>query len=345
MNDGLGRYVVLLTLFAAALACVGVGGAPVRGDQPAAAGPVREVHNIAYCQGNQADPIRHRLDLYLPDGKRDYPVLVLVHGGAWMLGDKSLFGWGPAIGRHFASRGIGVVMPSYRLSPGVRHPEHVRDVARAVAWAAAHVADYGGSSSKLFLCGHSAGGHLVALLATDPTYLKAEGLPLALIRGVIAVSGVYRVPVLDLGFTMPGLTGGTLRALAGLFTAPTPEPAQWPEAAPTVSIPVNLFSTVFGTDRKECAAASPVTHVTAGLPPFLLINAEKDLPLLPEMARDFAGALRGANDEVQEMTIKGRGHEDVMFRASSADDPVARAIERFVRRHLKTPAAAAPVTP
>jgi acetyl esterase/lipase len=331
-----------LGLLLALLAIMAGGLTSARADLPVATCPVKEVRNIAYYQGAGADPVRHRLDLYLPEGKKNYPVLLLVHGGAWMLGDKSFFGWGPDIGRYFAGRGIGVVMPSYRLSPAVRHPEHVKDVARAFAWAAGHIAEYGGARQRLFLCGHSAGGHLVSLLATDPSYLQAEGLSLALIKGVISVSGVYRVPVLDLGFRLPGMSGEALRALVELFDGPDAEANKEPPAARQVSIPLSLFSMVFGTDPKACAAASPLTHVKAGLPPFLLINAENDWPLLPGMARDFAGALRGAKCDVQEMQVKGRGHEDVMFLASTANDPVARAIERFVRRHLGKPRATTP---
>jgi acetyl esterase/lipase len=307
-----------------------------RADEPCA---LQVIRNVAYYEGKDADPVRHRLDLYLPEDKQDFPVLVLVHGGAWMLGDKSFFGWGPDLGRYFASRGIGVVMPSYRLSPGVKHPEHVKDVARAVAWTHQNIGCYGGDPDQLFLCGHSAGGHLVSLLATDPSYLRAVGLSGSDLKGVISVSGVYRVPALALN--LDGLPAKAWGSVASLFGQPakvsTPAPPQMPTGRKVrVSLPINLFSIVFGTDAKVCAAASPINHVRPGLPPFLLINAEHDLPLLPGMARDFAAALRGAHCEVREMQIKNRGHEDVMFLASNRADPVARAIEEFVRRHQHT---------
>jgi acetyl esterase/lipase len=152
---------------------------------------VRAERNISYYSGTDADKVKHRLDLYLPKGKTDFPVVMFVHGGAWFFGDKDFFGVHEAIGRMFARHGIGSAVISYRLSPSVQHPEHEKDVARAFAWLHKHVKEYGGRPNELFVCGHSAGGHLVALLGTDESYLKAEGLTLADVKGVMPISGVY----------------------------------------------------------------------------------------------------------------------------------------------------------
>jgi acetyl esterase/lipase len=93
-----------------------------------------------------------------------------------------------------ARHGIGAVMINYRLSPQVKHPEHIKDVARAFAWTHKHIAEYGGRPDRLLVSGHSAGGHLAALLATDESWLRAEGLSLADIRGAVPISGVYSIP-------------------------------------------------------------------------------------------------------------------------------------------------------
>jgi acetyl esterase/lipase len=151
---------------------------------------VEVIKDIAYYEGKDADKAKHKLDLYLPKGKKDFPVFFFVHGGAWRMGDRKLYGAG---GRLFARNGIGTVVISYRLSPQVKHPAHTQDVARAFAWTHKHIKEYGGRPDQIFVSGHSAGGHLVALLATDETYLKAEGLTLAAIKGAIPLSGVYRI--------------------------------------------------------------------------------------------------------------------------------------------------------
>src|SRR5262249_56049623 len=119
------------------------------------------------------------LALFVAKGGGGYRVVMLVHGGAWMLGDKSCCGLYTSVGEFLAGQGVGVVMPNYRLSPWVKHPEHIRDVARAFAWTHAHIGRYGGRPDRLFLAGHSARGPPVALLAAHDEYPKAEGVSTA----------------------------------------------------------------------------------------------------------------------------------------------------------------------
>ena len=155
----------------AALAALSPHGAAAD-EKPAKTYEVETFKDISYYDGADRDKVKHNLDLYLPKGLKDYPVLFFVHGGAWSMGDKSDFGAYAAFGAAYAKLGIGVVVTNYRLSPKVRHPEHVKDVARAFAWTANHIAKYGGDKDRLFVCGHSAGAHLVALLATDADLLE-----------------------------------------------------------------------------------------------------------------------------------------------------------------------------
>ena len=172
---------------------------------PAAEPAKQEVEvttDVAYRTDADAHKTRHKLDVYVPKGKKDFPVLFFVHGGAWQIGDKLTFR-DPA--KQFAEQGIGVVCPNYRLSPAVQHPKHIEDVAKAFAWTVDNIGKYGGDATKIVIGGHSAGGHLAALMATDETYLKAEKKKLTDIRGVVGVSGVYaidhRVEMLHKAFT------------------------------------------------------------------------------------------------------------------------------------------------
>lgn len=187
-----GRIVFLSCLALALVAAA----KPAQAEKPPADGSneVQVRANIPYYQGPGADRLKHRLDVYAPRGKKDRPVVLFIHGGAWVFGDKDFFGVHEALGRMFARHGIVAIVASYRLSPQVKHPEHVKDVARAFAWTHRHISEYGGRADQIFLCGHSAGGHLISLLATDESYLKAEGRSFKDIKGVLSISGVYEIP-------------------------------------------------------------------------------------------------------------------------------------------------------
>src|SRR5215216_568676 len=143
------RLTTLAVLFLAANAVPAAGAAPPRDG-------VREVLDVRYHPGWNG---RHKLDLFLPDdgkeGKR--PVVIFLHGGTWMVGDKNFFGVYRGVGRFLAQNGVVGVMVNYRLSPLVRHPEHAKDAARAFAWVRRNIAKHGGDPDRIFLAGHSAG--------------------------------------------------------------------------------------------------------------------------------------------------------------------------------------------
>ena len=293
---------------------------------------VEHVRGVRYRDDPGAVDLRHRLDLFLPKDCCNFPVVVLVHGGAWVVGDNRCCGLYSSVGEFLASRGIGAVLPNYRLSPGVKHPEHVKDVARAFAWTRAHIAEYGGRPDELFLVGHSAGGHLAALLASDERYLKAEGLSTTDIRGVVAISGVYRIPPGKFDVSLGGSTAESF-GLDEVLPLRGDGLARSATGLPGLPLSLNIFGVAFGDDPIARADASPLNHVRPGLPPFLLVSADHDLPTLPAMARDFHRLLLEQGCESQLLWVEGRNHNSIMFTAVDARDPVARAVVDFVCRH------------
>jgi len=84
-------------------------------------------------------------------------------------------------------------VPSYRLAPKYPHPAQIEDVAAAFAWTVRHIAEHGGDTNRIYVGGHSAGGHLAALLTLDARYLATYQLSPRQIRGVLALSGVYNL--------------------------------------------------------------------------------------------------------------------------------------------------------
>lgn len=128
---------------------------------------------------------RETLDIYAAD-RAGGPVLIYIHGGYWRSGSKEdNCNFVPV----FTQRGATVVLVEYDLCPQVTVSDIVRETRSAIAWVYRHVIRYGGDPSRLYLSGHSAGGHLTAMaLAYE---WEKEGLPKDLIKGAVATSGVY----------------------------------------------------------------------------------------------------------------------------------------------------------
>ena len=129
------------------------------------------LRDIAY--GNDAN---QRMDVYLPDAAvKGAPVIFMVHGGAWRLGDKTSRRVVENKVTRWVPRGFIFVSVNYRLLPDVDPLQQAEDVARALAAAQGRAQSWGGDAAKFILMGHSAGAHLVALLNAAPARAEALG--------------------------------------------------------------------------------------------------------------------------------------------------------------------------
>ncbi|HEX5057561.1 MAG TPA: alpha/beta hydrolase [Gammaproteobacteria bacterium] len=130
---------------------------------------------------------RQKLDVYIPAAATEkMPVVIFFHGGGWSSGDKDLYMY---IGEAISSLGFVAVLPDYRLYPEVRFPRFVEDGAAAVAWVQHNIAAHGGDPGNVILMGHSAGGHIAAMLALDEHFLRDAGANAP--QGLIGLAGVY----------------------------------------------------------------------------------------------------------------------------------------------------------
>jgi arylformamidase len=265
--------------------------------QPSLAGRIVSSLDIPYSEGAASDPNPRlrSLDIHAPEGAACLPVMVFIHGGTWFQGDKGrLDGKASA----FVEAGWVFVSVNYRLSSDVMHPVHAQDLAEAIAWIRASICGYGGDPRRIFLMGHSAGGHLAALVATDPAYLGERGLSLDSIRGVIGLdSAAYD--------------------LAALFRAE----------------PENLlfFEMAFGDDPGLWESASPLSHVSPGkgIPPFLLAYAG-DREISREAALEFGGALEKAGLRVTYVPMPDRDHVGIERLLGSPGDFLFLRIMEFL---------------
>jgi acetyl esterase/lipase len=125
---------------------------------------------------------RCRLDVYYPADTNGFATVVWFHGGGLTGGNRS-------VPQGLRGKGIAVVAAGYRLSPRAKAPAYLEDAAAAVAWTFRHIAKYGGSTNRIFVSGHSAGGYLTTMLGLDKRWLAAHEVDADAIVGLVPFSG------------------------------------------------------------------------------------------------------------------------------------------------------------
>ena len=228
---------------------------------------VEIIRNIPY-----GDDRRHRLDVYRhSDDATKRPVLLQIHGGAWIIGNKQQ--QGQPLMYELASRGWVCVAPNYRLSPRATFPDHLVDVKRALAWVRENIHEHGGDPSFVVVTGGSAGGHLAALLALTPNRKELQPGFEEVDTSVSACVPMYGV------FDFLDQNRVRKRASMRPFLQPV----------------------VMKCSPKKCRdmweLASPFSQVNADAPPFFVVSSTHDTLAWIEDARHFVKALRAVSHE------------------------------------------------
>lgn len=125
---------------------------------------------------------RCRLDVYYPEDTKDFATVVWFHGGGLKGGNRS-------VPKALQEQGLAVVAVDYRLHPKVQSPAYIEDAAASVAWTLNNIDRYGGSRTKVFVSGHSAGGYLTSMIGLDKRWLKKHGIDADELAGLIPYSG------------------------------------------------------------------------------------------------------------------------------------------------------------
>lgn len=241
------------------------------------------------------------------------PAIMQIHGGGWVIGDKREQGL-PLLG-HLAAQGWVGFNVNYRLSPGVAFPDHLIDLKRGLAWIREHAADYGIDPSFICVTGGSAGGHLTSLMAltqNDPRYQPGFEDADTSLAAAVPFYGVY-------DFTPAGAFGAD------------------PEVYRRFLEPV-VLKAFLEDEPEKFREASPVHHVHAEAPPFLIIHGDRDTLAPVEDARRFAKQLRSTSTQpVLYAEMKGAQHAFEIFPSARAAK-VIEGVERFLttlwtRRH------------
>ncbi|MDP3277965.1 MAG: alpha/beta hydrolase [Deltaproteobacteria bacterium] len=252
--------------------------------------------DLRYHTVSGVDPNLLSLDLYLPTlapGCAPPPLVVYVHGGAWVVGDKR--NQIDTKVRYFTGEGYAFASVNYRLSPamagqpGVRYPVHNQDAARALAWLRSNAGTYGYRAEGITLFGHSAGAGIVTLVGTDPQFLTEQGRSFADLSCVVSLdTEAYDV---------------TTQAM---------EPGQ----------PGMIYRNAFGSDPMVWSRASPLSNGTlaagSNIVPFLVVTRGE--PARRALSQRLVDALRAAGVRATLHTAERLTHEGVTDAVGLAGD-------------------------
>jgi acetyl esterase/lipase len=232
---------------------------------------INKSKNIVYLK--QPGKTDLELNVFAPKKfKEPNNVLIFIHGGNWNSGKKSQYN---LLGNHFAKKGIVFVIIDYPLSPSANYKEMAISSAKSVKWVKENISKYGGNPDKIFVSGHSAGGHLAALISIDDSYFEDSG-----IKNPIAGTILIDAAGLDMyGYLMEE------KFAAG-----------------------NTYLKTFTTDPKIWKEATPLYHLHKNLPPMLIYRGGKTYDSILKSNEKFVNALKEFAPETPYHILRSKKH-------------------------------------
>jgi len=243
---------------------------------------------------------RQALDYYPAKGRVASPLVIFVHGGGWSIGDKA-HATGPK-SAHFNGSGYAFASTNYRLVPDATVEQQAADVAAAVAKLRANAKLLGIDANRIALMGHSAGAHLVSLVATDPQYLKAAGVPMAAVKAVVLLDGA--------GYDVAKqMTGG----------------------GPLVN---RMYGEAFGSDAARQARLSPLRHVAAPNAAAFAVLYDGDRDASRGQSEVLAEALRKAGSIATAVPVADTDHGKLNKNLGAPGDAATAKVDAFLKTRL-----------
>ena len=250
---------------------------------------VKITKNLAYG----SDP-KQVLDVYQPSANTNVPVLIFIHGGAYVRGSKDDGEMYGNIATWFARQGMLGINADYPLAPAAMWPSGAQNAGGIVAWAKANAAKYGGDPTHIFLIGHSAGATHVASYIFDKSLQPTSGPGVV---GAVLISGRYRVSY---------------------------DPGD-PNA--------KNVQAYFGQDTSVYAARSPITHIRESSVPLFIVNAEYENFGLDVLGAELYEAVCKRDGRCPRYTrLEKHNHISEVATFNTADEQLGREILEFVKR-------------
>lgn len=255
--------------------------------------------NITYQKADSAtNTAEEKLNVFAPARhKKLKNVLIFIHGGNWNSGKKSLYNF---FGSRFARKNVVTVIIDYPLSPAANYNDMAKASATAVKWVQENIDKYGGDPNKIFISGHSAGGHLAALISIDDNYFDTLGIKNP-IKGAIFIDAA--------GLDMYGYLN-----MAGLSSDHT-------------------YFTTFTHDPAVWKAASPMYRLHNGMPPLLIYQGGKTYASIAEGTDRFMKAIKEYVPDQQRTILKGKHHLSMITQFFNSYNKRYKQIILFMNAH------------
>ena len=231
-----------------------------------------------------------KLDLFVPAGSHRAPLLAFIHGGYWQSLDKADFSY---LAAPYVAAGMAFASLNYDLAPAVSVEKIVAQIRRALVWLYRNAGDLGVDPERLYVSGHSAGGHLTAMaMATDwPAAADGQaGLPADLVKGGCSISGVY-----DL------------------------EPVR-----------LSYHQSVLKLDPGMARRMTPLGDLPRGAGPLVLAVGSEETEEFLRQQDDYAAAWRGAGLALQVVDLPGRNHFSAVDALGETDHPLFAAVSALL---------------
>ncbi|WP_247236112.1 alpha/beta hydrolase [Telluribacter sp. SYSU D00476] len=260
---------------------------------------LRSVHrtkDITYTQADAAKNVQEQqLNVFAPR-KRDAikNVLVFFHGGSWNSGNKDLYNF---FGNRWVRKGIVTVVVGYPLSPQANYHQMATAAAQAVNWVRDNIRQYGGDPERIFVSGHSAGGHLAALISLDKEYFNTLGIANP-IKGTILIDAA--------GLDMHGYL------MEQRFDSG------------------HTYLQTFTTSPEVWKKASPMYHLHEGMPPMLIYRGGRTYPSIIKSTERFITALKTHVPAPNYHIQQGRRHVGMILQFFFTWNPRYDQMRRFM---------------
>jgi acetyl esterase/lipase len=245
-----------------------------------------------------------KLDLYLPPGRRNPPIMVLIHGGAWLGGDKAMEA--PGL---WLKEGYAVACVNYRLLPGTGFPGQLEDCKAAVRWLRKNASRYDFDKTRVGAAGESAGGYFTAMLgATSHTRKFDVGENLdesSEVQVACDWFGITDITTMDAQRLPDGMRHGASDTPESMFIGAT-----------------------VSENKRKALAASAITYLDKHACPFFITHGDRDTLVPCGQSLELRDALQKLRIRTKLMIVKGGGH---MF----MDKDVTHAMVEFVNGILK----------